>query len=752
MANSETKTPKFQFKSPFGLHVTTYVGDVTDAVADAIVTGEDKMMKHESFVTKALIKLDPLFEIDREDMKKKHLTFPLWNVLTNRAKDQVVFHAFLSACPPSQTKQWAINMKRLYETLFQEAEKNDILVLALPLLGGGLSNLDDAVQVAVTSVATFKPKTLTDVLFVSMDELLVDQIAALCKFEFSGRPQSDKTKRSVSFKLDEEQHEKPRSRSKHKKSKFHRGGIRRGTRRGSESSIDSTGSDDHEWTRIRQNKENHSTNHRTGTRLSKGNRTNTQTGTRENNDNDNPWQIATRNGHDSELEKDYNPPKIHFGRGYLDTFEAYDFTNGDDTGETGAIRKPKKSRYSPASSDEEHRTDKPVVRPSMKGTRVSVDGKTYDLNMKYEGGPLLKSAEDVREKVIGPGKENKPSSETPRKEQAVSKPTKAVTNSTYKPSYKPLPPTTPSKVRQAKIPAGQKTVLPVKVDQLKLDEPDTPRRTKSSELGRTRKRSQSLAAKVEEEALELLRAQHELNKAKENVPAIHISTEEADLPQWTVGKGHSLTPEANPLSSQNRSSWSSDEEEVKPETQGVDCPMCSRVMKHPKTLDKCGHVFCSGCIDRHFASYKPVCPTCDMVYGVIIGNQPEGKMDVGLVDDRLPGYSKYDTIVITYRIPDGVQGPAHPDPGEPYKGVTRKAYLPNSTKGMGILRLLRTAFKRKLIFTIVRAASSDQSHVVTWGDIHHKTSMKGGTARFGYPDDTYLTRVKEDLARKGVTE
>ncbi|XP_067667852.1 uncharacterized protein [Haliotis asinina] len=744
MANSETKIPKFQFKSPFGLHVTTYVGDITDAVADAIVTQEDKMMKHESFVTKALIKLDPLFEIDREDMRKKHLTFPLWNVLTNRAKDQVVFHAFLAACTPSQTKQWVISMKKLYVTLFREAEKNGIMVLALPLLGGGVSNLEEAVQVAVTSVATFKPKTLTDVLFVSMDEQLVDMIAALCKFEFSGRPQSDKTKRSVSFKLDEDEDEKPRSRAKHKKSKFRRGGIRRGTRRGSGSSIDSTGSDDHEWSRSRQIREN-----QTVTRENKGNhRTHKQPGTREQNTNNSPRQKATSNGHDSQLEG-YNPPKIQSGRSYLDTFDVYDFTT-DDTSETGASRKPKKSRYSPASSDEEHRTDKPVVRPSMKGTRVSVNGKTYDMNMTYEGGPLLKSAEDVREKVIGPGKENKPSSETPRKEQVVTKPVKNVTKPTYKPTYIPLPTTKASQVRQGGKP-DPKPVMPVKADQLKAEDPDTPRRTKSSELGRTRKRSQSLAAKVEEEALELLRAQHEMNKAKENVPAIKISSE-ADFPDWTVGKSHSLTPEANPLSSQNRSSWSSDEEEGKPESQGVDCPICSRVMKHPKTLAKCGHVFCRKCIDKHFANYKPVCPTCDMVYGVIIGNQPEGSMEVGLVDDRLPGYSKYDTVVITYHIPDGIQGPAHPDPGEPYTGVTRKAYLPNSTKGMGILRLLRIAFKRKLIFTIVRATSPDQSCVVTWGDIHHKTNMKGGATRFGYPDETYLTRVKEDLAKKGVTE
>lgn len=31
-----------------------------------------------------------------------------------------------------------------------------------------------------------------------------------------------------------------------------------------------------------------------------------------------------------------------------------------------------------------------------------------------------------------------------------------------------------------------------------------------------------------------------------------------------------------------------------------------------------------------------------------------------------------------------------------------------------------------------------------------KTNMQGGVARHGYPDETYLQRVKQELADKGV--
>ena len=34
--------------------------------------------------------------------------------------------------------------------------------------------------------------------------------------------------------------------------------------------------------------------------------------------------------------------------------------------------------------------------------------------------------------------------------------------------------------------------------------------------------------------------------------------------------------------------------------------------------------------------------------------------------------------------------------------------------------------------------------------VHHKTNTHGGTAYFGWPDPSYLWRVKEELKAKGI--
>ncbi|XP_046565518.1 uncharacterized protein LOC124274225 [Haliotis rubra] len=181
------------------------------------------------------------------------------------------------------------------------------------------------------------------------------------------------------------------------------------------------------------------------------------------------------------------------------------------------------------------------------------------------------------------------------------------------------------------------------------------------------------------------------------------------------------------------------------------CAICLGAIIDLKQLDKCYHVFCKSCIDRSFKEHKPVCPTCNMVYGTIKGNQPDGTMKVFYNSTHLPGYEDWGSIQINYDIPSGIQTTGHPHPGKPYKGITRRAYLPACPEGKDILRHLRVAFDRKLTFAIGRSTTTGRENVVTWNDIHHKTSMDGGPTRFGYPDPTYLARVRDELASKGVT-
>ncbi|KAK7471616.1 hypothetical protein BaRGS_00035713 [Batillaria attramentaria] len=184
------------------------------------------------------------------------------------------------------------------------------------------------------------------------------------------------------------------------------------------------------------------------------------------------------------------------------------------------------------------------------------------------------------------------------------------------------------------------------------------------------------------------------------------------------------------------------------------CSICLESVREPKTLEKCGHTFCTACIDKSFQMTRPACPECQTLYGIIKGNQPEnGKMKMHYEMFTLPGYPP-GILTITYDFPSGTQTEEHPNPGRRYSGAgyPRKAYLPDTPEGRKVLMLLKVAFDRRLIFTVGQSATTGQTDVVTWNDIHHKTNWLGGPQRFGYPDDGYLSRVQEELAAKGVTE
>ncbi|XP_063409313.1 uncharacterized protein LOC134692736 isoform X2 [Mytilus trossulus] len=180
-----------------------------------------------------------------------------------------------------------------------------------------------------------------------------------------------------------------------------------------------------------------------------------------------------------------------------------------------------------------------------------------------------------------------------------------------------------------------------------------------------------------------------------------------------------------------------------------DCVICMDTITEPMRLN-CGHVFCVDCIEESL-KIKPVCPTCGTVHGILTGNQPEGTMDIRTSMIYLSGYRNCETIVIEYDIHSGIQEKDHPQPGRRFDGITRTAYLPNNERGRQILKMLQVAFKRKLVFTIGCSRTTGKKGVVTWNDIHHKTNPNPNT-KFGYPDETYFSRVIDELAVKGVTE
>ncbi|CAH1249985.1 DTX3L [Branchiostoma lanceolatum] len=179
------------------------------------------------------------------------------------------------------------------------------------------------------------------------------------------------------------------------------------------------------------------------------------------------------------------------------------------------------------------------------------------------------------------------------------------------------------------------------------------------------------------------------------------------------------------------------------------CPICMDNAVRPRKLYCCSNVFCNDCIDQAF-QVKPVCPTCGHHHGALKGTQPLGTMEVSKSRQTLPGYHNCGNIQIHYHIPDGIQEECHPNPGRPYEGTTRVAYLPDNTQGREVLRLLTNAFDNRLVFTIGASVTTGQTDVVIWNDIHHKTSPDGGPTKYGYPDPGYLRRVTDELAAKGI--
>jgi hypothetical protein len=176
------------------------------------------------------------------------------------------------------------------------------------------------------------------------------------------------------------------------------------------------------------------------------------------------------------------------------------------------------------------------------------------------------------------------------------------------------------------------------------------------------------------------------------------------------------------------------------------------------TMGNCtGHFFHKECLINAIKANNPdlsnlerlsyKCCVCGKVYGVLYGNQPLGKMAIKqykVGELPLEGYENCGTYEIYYFFPSGTAGEIK------YSGTQRSAYLPINDEGTEILEMLKIAFKRGHIFTVGTSVTSGKKNTVVWNGIHHKTATGGGTKYYGYPDPTYFSRVKEELAAKGV--
>ncbi|XP_033633347.1 uncharacterized protein LOC117294908 [Asterias rubens] len=216
-------------------------------------------------------------------------------------------------------------------------------------------------------------------------------------------------------------------------------------------------------------------------------------------------------------------------------------------------------------------------------------------------------------------------------------------------------------------------------------------------------------------------------------------------------KGGSDQFKSDKASGTKSSTMSSETSSAGDKTADDSCPIClTDVNKDtPVRVLSCKHWFCETCIKEHLrSSYR--CPICRAVCCQPKGNQPKGTMKEQTEYYDLPGFKGVGSITITYDLPGGKQLDGHPNPGKPYFGATRTAYLPNNPEGREVVSLLRKAFDAGLVFTIGRSITTGTEDTVTWTSIHHKTSRSGGPSNYGYPDAGYLKRVKEDLASLGI--
>lgn len=168
-------------------------------------------------------------------------------------------------------------------------------------------------------------------------------------------------------------------------------------------------------------------------------------------------------------------------------------------------------------------------------------------------------------------------------------------------------------------------------------------------------------------------------------------------------------------------------------------------------LDKClsEHFFHQSCIIEALR-VNPRCPNCLVMFAAPKGTQPNGKMTVVRHHAALPGEACNSMFIIVYQFPSGIQGPDHPNPGQPYHGTSRRAFLPASEDGCRVLLKIMKAWDARLLFTVGTSVTTGQQNAIIWNGIHHKTNTTGGPCQFGFPDATYLKRVEQELAAAGI--
>lgn len=160
------------------------------------------------------------------------------------------------------------------------------------------------------------------------------------------------------------------------------------------------------------------------------------------------------------------------------------------------------------------------------------------------------------------------------------------------------------------------------------------------------------------------------------------------------------------------------------------------------------HFFHKECLESCQGDSEHIkCPICGQIYGVMIGDMTKGTLSIYYFHPGVipcDGYEDVGTYQIYYRFPDGIKGDTN------FTGTKRVAFFPDTREATEVMRLFLMCFERRLSFTVGTSVTTGRENCVIWNGVHHKTCPSGGAANFGYPDLSYFSRVKEELAAKGI--
>ena len=162
-------------------------------------------------------------------------------------------------------------------------------------------------------------------------------------------------------------------------------------------------------------------------------------------------------------------------------------------------------------------------------------------------------------------------------------------------------------------------------------------------------------------------------------------------------------------------------------------------------LVSCNCTFHTNCITKALEHHTR-CPACRLQVNrnPRYGTMPSGTMTV--THDRsssCAGYRNFKTIVIRYNIDSGIQKKYHPNPGIPFKAISRTAYVPDNNEGQDLVKRLQYAFNYGLLFCVGTSVTTGKHNVITWSSIHHKTNQQHGA--HGFPDPSYIARCNLEL-------